>query len=146
MTEVSVPSQASWVKEPWVLHRFIDLAKDERNIRSQDYFSALSYISNNPAGNLLVWNFVQSEWTYLVDRFSLNDRYLGRLPKSVVQDFSTEFELKQVTDFFEENPEAGAGARARKQAVEQIKNNIKWLKDHREVVHNWLEARNKIDS
>jgi len=134
------------IKEPWVLHRFIDLAKDESNIRSQDYFSALSYISNNPAGNLLVWNFVQSDWGYLVDRFTLNDRYLGRLPKTVVEGFSTEFELKQVQDFFEENPEAGAGARARKQAVEQIENNMKWLKDHREVVHNWLEARNKIET
>jgi len=133
------------IKEPWVLHRFIDLAKDESNIRSQDYFSALSYISNNPSGNMLVWNFVQSEWKYLVQRFTLNDRYLGRLPKTVVEGFSTEFELKQVQRFFEENPEAGAGARARKQAVEQIENNIKWLKEHREVVHNWLEERNNVE-
>jgi len=105
------------IKEPWILRRFLLLAKDEKNIRSQDYFSALSYISGNPVGNSIVWDFIRSEWDYLVDRFSLNDRYLGRLPKTVVSSFTTEFQLQQ------------------------IENNIKWLSEHEEVVTNWLTER-----
>ena len=58
----------SRVKEPWILERFLVLAKNESNIRSQDYLTALSYIGYNPVGNLLVWNFIRSEWQYLLDR------------------------------------------------------------------------------
>jgi len=131
------------IKEQWILHRFILLAQNETYVRSQDYFTALSYVSGNPIGESLVWDFIQAEWPKLVDRFTLNNRYLGRLPKLAVTKFTTEFQLKQVEDFFATYPEAGAGARARKQAVEQVKNNIKWLSSHQEVVGKWLDAREK---
>jgi len=129
------------IREPWVLHRFVNLAKNESYVRSQDFFSALSYIAGNPVGNSIVWDFLRSEWNYLVDRFTLNDRYLGRQPKTVSSNFATEFKLQQLKQFFEANPEAGAGARARKQAVEQVENNIRWLEQHKEVIHLWLETR-----
>ena len=106
--------------------------------RSQDYFTALSYISRNPIGNDLVWNYIQSEWSNLVERFGLHSRYLGRLPKTVVQDFTTEYQLSKVKAFFNSNPEAGAGVRARKQALESIENNIKWLNNHYESIASWI--------
>lgn len=127
-------------KEPWVLHRFVQMAKNESNVRSQDYFSALRYISYNPVGTPIVWDFLQSEWSYLVDRFGLNDRYLGRMPKSITANFVTEFQLKQVREFFSQNPEAGAGERSRKQAIEGIQNNIKFLADHKNVIKDWLHT------
>ncbi len=46
------------------------------------------------AGAPIVWKFVREEWPYLVSRFSLNDRYLGRLPRTVTSDFSSEFQLQ----------------------------------------------------
>jgi hypothetical protein len=52
--------------------------------------------------------------------------------------------LSKVDNFFLENPEAGAGSRSRKQALEKIKLNIKWLKDHRVVLHNWLLNRQQL--
>ena len=136
----------SQIKEPWVLSRFLVLAKNESNIRSQDYLTALSYISYNPIGNLLVWNFVQSEWPYLVDRFGLSNRYLGRLPKTVVHEFSTQFELDAVTAFFSRWPEAGAGARSRKQAVEEIESNMSWLAEHYTSIRDWLGSHTPSNS
>ena len=133
----------SQVKEPWIIERFLVLAKNESNIRSQDYLTAISYISYNPIGNLLVWKFIQAEWPYLVDRFSINSRYLGRIPKSVTDEFATEFELEQVKGFFAKYPEAGAGTRSRKQALEEIGNNIKWLADHYDDIELWLSQRNQ---
>ena len=65
-------------------------------MRRQDYFTALSYIAANPAGTSLVWDFIRAEWPGLVQRFGLNSRYLGRLPKTVVSRFSTQFQLDQV--------------------------------------------------
>merc|ERR1719323_2297680 len=129
------------IKEPWILQRFIILAKNESNIRSQDYLTALSYLSSNPIGNMLVWNFVQSEWQYLLDRFGVNNRYLGRIPKTVAGDFSTQFQLKQVKDLFAAFPNAGAGTRARKQALEEIENNIKWQEQHLNDIEQWLKQK-----
>ncbi len=41
------------------------------------------------SGTPLVWSFFRSEWPRLVERFSLNDRYLGRLPKYITDTFNT---------------------------------------------------------
>ena len=130
----------AFIKEPWVLQRFIRLANNETLVRSQDYFTALAYISRNPTGNTLVWNYIQAEWASLVERFGLHSRYLGRLPKTVTEGFTTEYQLNQVKTFFSANPEAGAGARARKQALESIENNIKWLDNHYDTIATWIEA------
>jgi hypothetical protein len=40
----------AWAKEPWILSHFLSMAGNESVIRTQDYFSALNYISNNPIG------------------------------------------------------------------------------------------------
>ena len=62
--------------------RLIELARDISNVREQDYFTLLANISNNRVGEPIVWDFYRNEWQYLVDRFSLNDRLLGRVSVS----------------------------------------------------------------
>ena len=52
------------------------LAKNETIVRGQDYLTCLRYIAQNPIGLPIVWEFLRDEWPYLVERFSLNDRYL----------------------------------------------------------------------
>ena len=113
----------------------------------------------------IVWNFLRDEWSYLVERFSLNDRYLGRMPKYIGSTFASQFRLNEMKDFFKKYPDAGAGkyyyfwlkiiiilwyviifvclyflgARARKQAIEAVENNINWLENHETAIRNWLE-------
>ena len=60
-------------------------------------------------GNSIVWKFLREDWPYLVDRFSLNDRYLGRMPKTIATGFSTKLELEELKAFFAKYPDAGAG-------------------------------------
>jgi hypothetical protein len=38
---------------------YIQLATSESNVRSQDFFSVLAYISQNPIGVPIVWDFVR---------------------------------------------------------------------------------------
>ena len=57
----------------------------------------------------IVWNFLRDEWSYLVERFSLNDRYLGRMPKYIGSTFASQFRLNEMKDFFKKYPDAGAG-------------------------------------
>lgn len=150
----------AWIDQPWILERFIRLAKNETIVRRQDYFTCLRYIGQNPIGMPLVWNFLRDEWPYLVERFSLNDRYLGRMPQYLTHSFSSQFRLNEIKDFFKKYPDAGAGMeiknllhlqkhlliktfiqigkRSRLQAIEKIQNNIKWLENHEETIGKWL--------
>ena len=59
------------IGEPWILVQLLELAKNETIIRSQDFFTVLKYMSHNKVGGPLVWDFMRSEWPYLVDRFTL---------------------------------------------------------------------------
>nr|CAD7266750.1 unnamed protein product [Timema shepardi] len=126
------------VPEPWLLHRYIEYAKDESNVRSQDFFTVLHFIASNPVGNPIVWDFIRSEWEYLTGRFTLNNRYLGRTIPHVCSSFANKFKLQEMETFFSLYPEAGAGTTARKQALEKVANNIKWLEKHRTTIDTWL--------
>ena len=94
-------------------------------MRSQDYFTVLEYISANPVGLPIVWDFVRleksflifivvfynllkltqenvflrNEWQYLVDRFTTNNRYLGRMVGTVTAKFTTQIRLDEVSTF-----------------------------------------------
>lgn len=44
-------------------------------------------------------------------------------------------------NFFEKYPNAGAGESPRSQSIEQVKNNIEWLKANKEEIQMWLEEQ-----
>ncbi|CAG0886917.1 unnamed protein product [Cyprideis torosa] len=125
------------------LIKCIQLAKNESIVRGQDFLSLLGYISGNPVGLPIVWDFLREEWEYLVDRFSLNDRYLGRLVPQITSTFKSQVKLEEMLAFFAKYPEAGAGARAREQALETVRNNIKWATDpdYLSSIKKWLEEK-----
>ncbi|XP_017785900.1 PREDICTED: glutamyl aminopeptidase-like isoform X2 [Nicrophorus vespilloides] len=127
-------------KEPTLLIKLIELAKDDTYIRKQDYFSLLSSISSNPLGTSIVWDYVRENWLVLVNRFGLNDRYLGRLIPSITQRFSSTVKMEEMEAFFAKYPNAGAGESARKQALETVSNNIKWLEENKKSVEDWIKA------
>lgn len=128
--------------ELWILKRFIDLAsKDERYVRKQDYFSLLGSISGNRNGERLVWDYVRDHWEEISARFGLNERNLGRLIPTITARFTTQSKLKEMKLFFEEYPEAGAGANARIQALEAVQNNINWLENNQEAIEDWLQSQ-----
>uniref|UniRef100_A0ABM5GJS6 Aminopeptidase n=1 Tax=Pogona vitticeps TaxID=103695 RepID=A0ABM5GJS6_9SAUR len=126
------------VKNITLLDRYIQCVYNTSLIRSQDVFTVLRYISYNPYGKTMVWDWVRLNWEYLVNRFTLNDRNLGRLVARITGTFNTELQLWQMEEFFAKYPDAGAGAASRKQALETLRSNIEWLKQHREEIAAWL--------
>ncbi|KAJ7327041.1 hypothetical protein JRQ81_016800 [Phrynocephalus forsythii] len=129
------------VKNITLLDRFIKCVYNASLIRSQDVFTVLRYISYNPYGKTMVWDWVRLNWEYLVNRFTLNNRNLGRLVARITETFHTELQLWQMEDFFAKYPDAGAGAVSRKQAHETLLSNIEWLKQHREEIAAWLGSQ-----
>lgn len=126
------------IKVPWLLQRYINLAWDESNVRRQDYFTLMTYISSNPVGQSLVWDYVREQWPQIVDRFGINERNLGRLIPSISGRFDSQTKLEEMQQFFAKYPEAGAGTLARQQALATVKANIKWLELNKAPVGDWL--------
>lgn len=123
-----------------ILKQFLELASSgEKYVRSQDYFHFLSSLaSNRKYGESLVWDYVRSNWQNLVDRFGLGEPYLGKMIPQVTSRFAKEIRLQEMKDFFAKYPDAGAGANSRLQALENIENNIKWLKKNKESIGAFL--------
>ncbi|CAG4971610.1 unnamed protein product [Parnassius apollo] len=123
-----------------ILRRYLTLAWDENNIRSQDYLNVVQYISCNPSGTSLVWDDVRSRWPQLVERFTLNSRYLGSLVPGITSSFDTPLKLQEMETWFAQYPEAGAGESARKRALETVHNNIRWSSTQKPAVVDWLKS------
>lgn len=125
------------VKNVALLSRYLDLLKDPNVIKSQDVFTVIRYISYNSYGKTMAWNWIQLNWEYLVNRYTLNDRNLGRIV-TIAEPFNTELQLWQMESFFKRYPEAGAGETPREQVLETVKNNIEWLKQNRDTIRDWF--------
>ncbi|NXI61668.1 AMPE aminopeptidase, partial [Anseranas semipalmata] len=122
-----------------LLDRYLKYIYNTSFIKSQDVFTVLRYISYNTYGKTMAWDWIRLNWEYLVGRFTINDRNLGRIV-TISQNFNTDLKLWQMENFFEKYPNAGAGESPRSQSIEQVKNNIQWLKDNKEEIRMWLEA------
>ena len=129
------------VSEPWLISYLLDLAKDEKIIRSQDYFTLLTYISWNRVGEPLLWDYIRCQWPQLVERFSLNNRLMGRMVADITKKFATQQRLDEMKAFFTKYPDAGAGENYRKIALETVQNNIKFVQDNSDVIDQWLTQR-----
>nr|XP_023420111.1 glutamyl aminopeptidase [Cavia porcellus] len=83
-----------------LLARYLDLLKDPNVIKAQDVFTVIRYISYNTYGKRMAWNWIQLNWDYLVDRFTINDRYLGRIV-TIAEPFNTELQLWEMQTFLQ---------------------------------------------
>ncbi|KAJ1206147.1 hypothetical protein NDU88_001556 [Pleurodeles waltl] len=122
-----------------LLDRYLNYLYNTSLIKSQDLFTVLQYISQNKYGKVMAWDWVQLNWDFLVSRYTINDRNLGRLVSRITGTFNSDIQLWQLEHFFAKYPNAGAGATPRKQALETVKNNINWVKRNNEEIRLWLE-------
>ncbi|CAD7684696.1 unnamed protein product [Nyctereutes procyonoides] len=125
------------VKNVTLLSRYLDLLKDPNLIKTQDVFTVIRYISYNSYGKTMAWNWIQLNWEYLVNRYTINDRNLGRIV-TIAEPFNTELQLWQMESFFKRYPDAGAGEKPREQVLETVKNNIEWLRQNRNTIRQWF--------
>lgn len=136
--KVKLMSALSAIQVPWILNRYLLYAYDEKYVRGQDYFQCVQHIASNRIGENIVWDYVRMKWPELVERFGINERSLGRMIPNIAGRFATETKLQEMKDFFAKYPEAGAGANARKIALEKVSNNIKWLANNKDGIEKWL--------
>lgn len=128
------------VQDVNLLNRLLEVSKDENVIRSQDLFTVVRYVSYNPLGRSMAWDWTTLNWDYLVNRYTINDRYLGRLLTQISKNYNTELELWKMENFFALTPDAGAGEMPRKQALETVKNNLEWIRRNEGEISGWLDS------
>ncbi|XP_018425491.1 PREDICTED: glutamyl aminopeptidase [Nanorana parkeri] len=109
-------------------------------IKSQDALNVIYYIAvYSKLGKQMAWDWVRINWDYLVNRYTINDRNLGRIVTRISGTFNTEAQLWQMRNFFERYPNAGAGETPRKQALETARNNIEWVTNNKNGIKSWLD-------
>ncbi|KAK4308314.1 hypothetical protein Pmani_019995 [Petrolisthes manimaculis] len=128
------------VQDTVILLRYIEESQDEKNVRTQNFITILMYISSNPAGTDLVWSWVRTNWEWLVDRYTLNDRGLSNLIPSITRYFATPERLTEIEEFFSQYPDAGTGQLNREQALETVRFNIRWVESNSPVIQQWLDS------
>ncbi|KAL7300763.1 hypothetical protein TKK_0006740 [Trichogramma kaykai] len=134
----------SAVQSSYILKKFIALSTDEKYVRTQDFLGCLTSISNNPEGESLIWDWVRTNWQFLVKRYTLNDRYLGQLIPAVTKSFASFERAKEMEAFFEQYPEAGAGKQYRGQAMDTVLANIDWVARSVSDIDQWLSSKPKL--
>ncbi|VVC33657.1 ERAP1-like C-terminal domain,Aminopeptidase N-type,Peptidase M1, membrane alanine aminopeptidase, N- [Cinara cedri] len=132
----------TYTKDSSLLSTLIQYSKNEKYIRSQDFFSFLYDICQNVLGPPLVWNFIRNEWEYLVKRFTLDDVGLGNIIVNTCAYFQTQERLDEMKAFYKKYPDAGAGKLDRTTAMETVVNNIKWLEHNEAFITNWMKNNN----
>ncbi|MEQ2215365.1 hypothetical protein XENOCAPTIV_000177 [Xenoophorus captivus] len=123
-----------------LLNNLLEATKDENVVRSQDLFTVVRYVAYNPLGQKMAWDWTTLNWDYLVSRYTINDRNLGRLPGRITTTYNTELQLWQMEHFFKLTPDAGAGEMPRQQALETVRNNIEWVRRNKDEISAWLKS------
>ncbi|XP_061552400.1 glutamyl aminopeptidase [Phycodurus eques] len=128
------------VQDVNLLWRLLEACKDKNVVRTQDLFALVRYVSYNPMGQTMAWEWTTLNWEYLVNRYTINDRNLGRLLSQISTNYNTDLQLWKMEHFFSLNPIAGAGEMPRQQALERVRNNIKWIQMNENEIRVWLES------
>ncbi|XP_058501683.1 aminopeptidase N-like [Solea solea] len=135
-------SALACTKQPWLLNRYLEYTLDPDRIRKQDATSTIVYIANNVVGQPLVWDFVRDRWSYIFSEYGGGSFSFSNLINGVTKRFSTEFELKQLKQFKEENSDVGfgSGTLAVDQSIERTIANMKWIADNKQSVLEWFHS------
>ncbi|KAG7242610.1 hypothetical protein INR49_020323 [Caranx melampygus] len=127
-------------KIPWLLNRYLEYTLDPTKIRKQDATSTIQYIASNVVGMPLAWNFVRARWSYIFQQYGEGSFSFSYLINGITRRFSTEFELKELKNFKEDNLQVGFGSAtlALEQAIEKTTANIKWVAENKANVLKWF--------
>ncbi|XP_053702029.1 glutamyl aminopeptidase [Synchiropus splendidus] len=123
-----------------LLYKLLEATKNESVVRSQDLFTVVRYVSYNQMGLEMAWDWTTLNWDFLVKRYTINDRNLGRLLTQISSTYNTVLQKWKMENFFALTPNSGAGELSRKQGLETVNNNIDWISNNRDEIKSWLDS------
>ena len=110
------------------LEVLLDWTLDPAKIKTQDQARIIIYVSLNPAGQSIAWQWIQTNYDVLYERFGAASFTFGELITRVVGRFQTQAQLDQAKSFFS-GKDLGTAKRPLLQAYESIQTAIYWRRD-----------------
>ncbi|UYV80524.1 ENPEP [Cordylochernes scorpioides] len=124
-----------------LLTRLVEAISDSKLVRPANFFQALGWMADNPAGRPVAWRFVTERWRTLRARFYTSQDQLHNMIKLIASYFDTEEHLQEVVRFF--NTEQ-CGPELRREVLGLVSYNIRWLSTHKADVIDWLRGRGAL--
>jgi len=123
-------------RTPWLLARLLSYTLDPTQIRGQDALSVITYVSYNPVGRHLAWDFFQDNWDLLFAQFRFSAR---NLLETVTSRFNTEDQYNGVQQFIKSKSlDTGSAEQSSSRALEAVRINILWMKTNFIPLQQWL--------
>jgi len=127
-----------------LINRFMKMCLNPSVVRPNALPRALGFLMQNKIASLHVWRFFRMNYHNIETLYGGTSTLLGTMIKSIIENFNTEFELKEVENFFE-GKDLGASKPRVDQAIESIKLNIQWRRLNEKPLELWLNkwAKNR---
>ena len=118
----------------------------DSGIRKQDGSTVIKSIARNQIGRDIVWNWLRNSWNSVSAYYNpKTSKTIARVMKTVTSDFNTPLKLSELTSFYNtHNLELGNAKRNTFIAIQNVKGNVKWMKDNYQQISNWLETKVKM--
>ncbi|XP_056008322.1 putative aminopeptidase-2 isoform X2 [Ostrea edulis] len=126
-------------KQTWILSKYLSMSLNPAEVRRQDGTYVIIYVSHNPIGRDLAWNFVKAHFDQLLELYGTSSFALKNLLNGVLETFNTEEDLQQLRDFKTKYPDMGSGTRAFDQVIEKTEANIDWMSTYYNTIEKWLD-------
>ncbi|GAB6019205.1 hypothetical protein CHUAL_000819 [Chamberlinius hualienensis] len=130
-------SALACTRNPSLIYRYIEYVNDSSKVRSQDFFRALNKLTNRVSLEI-VWDFIRSQWSTIVQRFSLNTAQIGSIFPKLGHMFFQENRIKEYEEFIWQYPDIGAGQRQRQFGLDIAKQNVEWSNRFKDDIKLWL--------
>ncbi|XP_030850142.1 thyrotropin-releasing hormone-degrading ectoenzyme-like [Strongylocentrotus purpuratus] len=128
--------------EPWLINRLLSRTLDPEQLSLTDTVSVFQYVSGNPIGGYLAWNFFRDQWDLLKDRYGSGLFLMGDIITAVTEWFNTQYQLEELETFIsskKEDLDNLSGVSNFLQAVDNTKANIRWMENNYGQLEVWLE-------
>lgn len=120
--------------------------QDETIVRKQDETTIVSDIGNNLVGRKLVFDYIDSEWDYFLNKYGSVSFTLPNLISRTFSKLNTEFELKKLNQFKIDHSPLEIAGPAFNELLETVSANTNWMNKNLNAITQWLTDKKKQDS
>ena len=113
-------------------------------IRKQDGSTVIRSVATNSIGRDLVWNWLRNDWTQISSYYDpKSSKTISRVIQTITSNFNTQLKLKELQEFYDEKgAELGRAKRNTLISLQNVKANVKWMKDNYQKITSWLQGQN----
>ncbi|XP_056314489.1 leucyl-cystinyl aminopeptidase isoform X2 [Danio aesculapii] len=118
----------------WILQKSLDGSE----IQNQEFPLVIHTVCRDFAGYLYAWDFMKENWEKITQKFPVGSFAIQSIITSTTSQFSTKTHLTEVQNFFSSLGAKGSQMRIVQEAIETIKQNMRWMEKNLKTLQIWL--------